>query len=152
MLIVSGIPRSGTSMVMQILQSLGIEIYTDGKRAADQFNRFGYFEHENTSYLPWSTDWMDEVGEKAIKIPMQALRYLPTDYQYKLIFISRNMRDVLESQHRMFGLNILQFDKLEAVYKKQTERVQEWAQEQVSFLNVDYEDKLIRQKISNWIK
>jgi hypothetical protein len=152
MLVVSGIPRSGTSMVMQILQSIGIEIYTDGKRMADQFNKFGYFEHENTSYLPWNTDWLEEVQEKAVKIPMQALRYLPTNYQYKVIFISRDIKDVLESQHRMFGLNISQFDKLEAVYKKQAKRVQEWAQKQVGLLNVDYSDKFIVQKIVEFFK
>ncbi len=100
-LVVSGLPRSGTSMMMQMLAAAGIEPFTDGKRAADDNNKKGYFEHEAVKGIVKDNSFLAEVGDKAIKIIAHLLMALPPKYRYRIIFMERELEEVLSSQHRM---------------------------------------------------
>ena len=101
--VVSGLPRSGTSMLMQMLAAGGVEVVTDELRQADTDNPRGYFEFEPVKSLAEADDasWLDAAHGKAIKIIASLLRYLPGDKTYKILFMERNLQEVLDSQKRM---------------------------------------------------
>ena len=101
MLVVSGLPRSGTSMMMQMLVAAGIEPFTDGVREPDENNKKGYFEHEAVKGILKNQDFLSEVGDKAVKIVAHLLMGLPKTNRYKIIFMERDLDEVLTSQHRM---------------------------------------------------
>ena len=104
-IIVSGLPRSGTSMLMKILEAGGIEIVTDGVRTADDDNPKGYYEFEKVKDLDKNKDksWLVELRGKAVKIVSYFLEHLPDNNNYKIIFIERNLREVIASQNKMLA-------------------------------------------------
>ncbi len=99
--VVSGLPRSGTSMMMQMLQAGGIEPYTDANREADSDNPRGYFEHQNAIRLGSDKSWLPEARNLAVKIVAQLLADLPHGEKYRVIFMDRDLRDVVRSQKVM---------------------------------------------------
>lgn len=104
--IVSGLPRSGTSMMMQMLEKGGLEIFTDKKRKADKNNPKGYYEHERVKNLARDKSWLKEASFKAVKIISHLLSHLPNNFKYKVIFMERNINEVLISQQKMLGKKI----------------------------------------------
>ena len=101
--VVSGLPRSGTSMMMQMLEAGGLEIVTDAERAADDDNPEGYYEFEKVKELNAGGDlaWLGECRGKAVKIISFLLMKLPADYRYRVIFLERDIDEVLASQKKM---------------------------------------------------
>ncbi len=99
--VVSGLPRSGTSMMMQMLEAGGINVLTDGLRTADEDNLKGYFEYEKVKALKTDQSWLPEAGGKAVKIISELLKYLPDTHTYRIIFMRRAMEEVLASQRQM---------------------------------------------------
>jgi hypothetical protein len=130
-IVVTGLPRSGTSLMMQILQSMGIAIFTDNKRLPDQSNPNGYFEHELVKTIENDTSWLKYVQGKAIKIVSPLLIYLPQDYEYKIIFMNRDLNEILFSQNKMLSLNNVQnqdikTNTLKEILKKDLNRAKTW--------------------------
>ncbi|MEW6379639.1 MAG: sulfotransferase domain-containing protein [bacterium] len=103
--IVSGLPRSGTSMLMKILEAGGMQVVTDGLRTADTDNPKGYYELEKVKELDKGTDkaWLAELRGKAVKIVSYFLEHLPNNNNYKVIFIERNLQEVIASQNKMLA-------------------------------------------------
>jgi len=102
--IVSGLPRSGTSLMMQILQSAGIPIATDKKRRADENNPKGYLEIDNIiRKIRTRPEYIFNYDGKAIKITSPGVPYLPF-WNYKVIYMERNIDEVLDSMEKMIGL------------------------------------------------
>lgn len=100
--IVSGLPRSGTSMMMSALKAGGMPLMTDEVREADPNNPKGYYEFERVKKLSKGDDaWLDSASGKAVKVISALLEYLPPDYQYQVIFMERNIHEILASQRRM---------------------------------------------------
>ena len=99
--IVSGLPRSGTSMMMQALKNGGMEILSDNIRRADENNPKGYLEYEKVKTLPKENRWLLQADGKAVKIIAQLLRYIPLDARYKIIFMERDLDEILASQEKM---------------------------------------------------
>ena len=102
-LIVSGLPRSGTSMMMRMLDRTGIDPLVDHERRPDDDNPLGYYEFERVKKLPeGDTGWMDDAKGKVVKIISELLLHLPTTgYDYKVIFMQRAIQEVLASQRKM---------------------------------------------------
>jgi hypothetical protein len=100
---VTGLPRSGTSMLMKMLEAGGIEIVSDGMRTADNDNPKGYYELEKVKQLDKGSDksWLKEFRGQAIKIVTYFLNQLPDSNLYKVIFIERNLDEVMASQNKM---------------------------------------------------
>ncbi len=103
MTVVSGLPRSGTSMMMQMLVNGGMEAFTDDKRAADENNKKGYYEHDAIKALGQNVQILQQVGDKVVKIISHLLEHLPVLYQYKIVFMDREIDEVMNSQHKMLG-------------------------------------------------
>jgi predicted AlkP superfamily phosphohydrolase/phosphomutase/tetratricopeptide (TPR) repeat protein len=99
--VVSGLPRSGTSMIMQMLAAGGLPVLTDGLRGADADNPRGYFEYEPVRNLYRDGAWIKEAKGKAVKIVAPLLPYLPAGFAYRVILIERHLDEVLESQSQM---------------------------------------------------
>lgn len=104
-IVVSGLPRSGTSVVMQMLQAGGATILTDHVRAADDDNPRGYLEYEPVKHLATATDthWLRKARGQAVKVISYLLPYLPDDNCYDVIFVERDLREVVASQDRMLA-------------------------------------------------
>jgi predicted Zn-dependent protease len=101
--IVSGLPRSGTSMLMQMLEAGGWPVYCDGVRAADASNPRGYYECEAVKRLGTCNDWLGTVGGQALKVVAPLLPELPRDCRYRVLFLERNLDEIIASQGRMLA-------------------------------------------------
>ena len=99
--VVSGLPRSGTSMLMQALSAGGMAVLTDHQRVADEDNPRGYLELELAKQIQQDTSWLAQAQGRAVKLVSSLLRHLPREYRYKIIFMQRDMAEVLASQHEM---------------------------------------------------
>ncbi len=101
-IVVSGLPRSGTSMMMKILSEGGLSIVTDELRSADVDNPNGYFELETVKQMSaGNVAWLANAGGKVVKVISALLEYLPSDHTYKIIFMEREIREILASQRKM---------------------------------------------------
>ena len=99
--IVSGLPRSGTSLMMQMLAAGGMTLLTDYERKADEDNPRGYCEWEPIKSLPKRPDLIDEAEGKVVKVITQLLMAIPEGRDYKVIFMERPLPEVLASQDEM---------------------------------------------------
>ena len=114
--IVTGPPRSGTSLAMQLLQSLGIEPITDEKRKADDFNAAGYFEHEKIKNWTFDDQWLDGQRGRSVKIVAPLLVKAPLPEGPKIILaMRRESQALLQSQRHLMGAESapLQWDELD---------------------------------------
>ena len=101
--VVSGLPRSGTSKAMKMLEAGGLAVVTDGLRTADEDNPKGYYEDERVKDLHQAGDktWLRESRGKVIKIISFLLKSLPADNNYKVLFMHRNLKEIVASQNKM---------------------------------------------------
>ena len=99
--IVSGLPRSGTSLMMQMLAAGGMPILSDGERRADVDNPRGYLEWERIKQLPKDPGCIAEAEGKAVKVISQLLLSLPAQHEYRVIFMQRPLPEVMASQDEM---------------------------------------------------
>lgn len=100
-IVVSGLPRSGTSMMMQMLEAGGIPAMTDRIRKADADNPKGYYEFEKVKRIKHDNSWMEECPGKAVKMISALLYDLPPRNRYKIVFMKRDVREVIASQNAM---------------------------------------------------
>lgn len=99
--VVSGLPRSGTSMMMGMLAAGGLPVLMDDMRPRDADNPRGYFEYGPVKRLRQNTSWFPMARGKAIKVVSPLLTALPLAFRYNIIFMERNLDDVLASQRIM---------------------------------------------------
>src|SRR6202795_633569 len=99
--IVSGLPRSGTSLMMQMLEAGGLPVLSDGERKADTDNPRGYLEWERIKQLPKQPALIAEAEGKVVKVISQLLLSLPEGHEYRVIFMQRPLPEVLKSQDEM---------------------------------------------------
>ena len=102
--VVSGLPRSGTSMMMKMLVEGGLPVLTDEIRRADDDNPNGYFELEVVRKLKeGNVAWLNEANGKVVKVISSLLEHLPQQYTYRIIFMERELKEVLASQKKMLN-------------------------------------------------
>jgi hypothetical protein len=101
-IVVSGLPRSGTSMMMKMLEAGGVPIVTDGERVADDDNPEGYYELERVKQMPnGDVGWLSDARQKAVKVISALLKHLPATEQYRVLFMRRAYPEILASQRKM---------------------------------------------------
>jgi hypothetical protein len=145
-IIVSGLPRSGTSMMMKMLEAGGIASLTDNLRTADEDNPKGYYEFERVKKMPdGDTTWVEDAQGKTVKVISALLEHLPDDYSYHVLFMERKMEEILASQTKMLIRSAKPADKvsdeeLAEMYVKHLTKVKTWLADQPNFsvLYVDY--------------
>jgi len=138
--VISGLPRSGTSMLMKMPIAGGVELFTDDIRKPNEDNPKGYFELEKVKALHEDTDklWLGDAKGKAIKVISYLLRDLPETFCYKVIFLNRNLAEVNASQKRMLirkGQSVDPAEDEEAirVQQKHLMDVQDWLEQESDF-------------------
>ncbi|NUQ83847.1 MAG: sulfotransferase domain-containing protein [Anaerolineales bacterium] len=149
-IVVSGLPRSGTSMMMKMLEAGGLPILTDNLRAPDANNPNGYYEFERVKQLPEGDyGWLPEAGGKVVKIVTGLIMHLPSDYKYKVIFMQRAMKEVLSSQKKMLGRlgkedDRIEDEKMRKIYQEHLKQVNAWLAKQpnMDVLYVNYNTML----------
>ena len=99
--IVSGLPRSGTSLMMKMLVNAGLSPVLDNLRKADTDNLGGYFEYEKVKDLGKDSSWLKDITSKLIKIISFYLESLPDNLNYRIVFMERNIDEILASQKKM---------------------------------------------------
>lgn len=141
--VVSGLPRSGTSMMMKMLEAGGMQILTDNLRAADENNPKGYYEYERVKKLKdGDVAWVETAQGKVVKVISALLEHLPTNYQYKIIFMRRDINEILASQKKMLSVmgqsnGDVTDEQLASIYQKHLARTEGWLARQPN-LNVIY--------------
>ncbi len=157
--IVSGLPRSGTSLMMQMLAKGGVDILTDENRKADDSNPKGYYEYDPVMSIHKDNSWLDKAQNKGLKVVAPLLKYLSPKYRYKIIFMTRDLNEVVKSQQIMRrkdpeALPVTLFE----TYKKILKGVKVWDINEpgVELIYIDYKDVLsntqeIIQKVTSFI-
>jgi hypothetical protein len=141
--IVSGLPRSGTSLMMQMLAAGGIAPFTDGQRLADDDNPRGYFELEQVKRLKHDAAWLADVRGKAVKVISQLLFDLPATERYRIVFMQRDLDEVLASQEKMIartGGKAAPRAAMRTAFSAHLAKLDAWlaGQPHMSVLRVDY--------------
>ena len=143
--IVSGLPRSGTSMMMKMLAEGGLPILTDEVRGADDDNPNGYFELETVRKLKEGNfEWLKEADGKVVKVISALLENLPQQYSYKIIFMERALKEVLASQKKMLDhrgtISKVSDEEMEQQLHKHLSAIRPWLvrQPNIDVLYVNY--------------
>jgi hypothetical protein len=145
--IVSGLPRSGTSMMMKMLAGGGLEPLTDNIRTADEDNPKGYFEFERVKQIENDKAWLEDARGRVVKLISALLKHLPPSYNYKVIFMRRAMPEILASQRQMLvrrgePADSVPDDKMAAMFDKHVAQVESWlaGQPNIETMYVSYND------------
>src|SRR5262249_49937914 len=145
--IVSGLPRSGTSMMMKMLAAGGLELLTDNIRTPDEDNPKGYFEFERVKQIEHDKAWLEDARSRVVKLVSALLKHLPPSYEYKVIFMKRAMPEILASQRQMLirrgePADKAADDKMAGMFNKHVAQVEAWLAEQpnIDVLYVNYNE------------
>jgi ElaB/YqjD/DUF883 family membrane-anchored ribosome-binding protein len=138
-------------MMMQMLDAGGIPALTDNIRTADEDNPKGYYEFEAVKRLQEDSSWVADAGGKVVKMVYRLLYDLPPNQQYRVVFMQRDLKEVIASQEAMLSrlgkpAAGLPPERLADVYRKHLNDVEQWLHEQPNFdvLYVKYRDVLER--------
>ena len=147
--IVSGLPRSGTSMMMSMLQAGGMELLTDEIREADEDNPKGYHEFELVKQVDKDQSWLPAARGKVVKMISALLNKLPSGSTYKVIFMERNIDEVLASQNKMLirrgeSTDTVSDKAMKELYNRHLRLIKGWLNQQSNFdvLYLSYNDIL----------
>jgi len=145
--IVAGLPRSGTSMMMRMLEAGGMEVAVDNVRQADEDNPRGYYEFERVKDIRQDRSWLNGLEDKVVKMVSMLLFDLPSDKRYKIVFMKRNMQEILSSQRIMLdrrGEKGQSPEEMAVMYEKHLGEIEKWLREQgnVEVLFVNYNEML----------
>jgi predicted AlkP superfamily phosphohydrolase/phosphomutase/tetratricopeptide (TPR) repeat protein len=160
--VVSGLPRSGTSMMMQMLAAGGMSLLADGRRTADDNNPRGYFELERVKQLQTDNSWLGDARGKAIKVVAPLIPHLPQGHRYRVVFMHREADEILASQQNMLArlrregaqLGDKQLKHLFA--KQQSQAKKMLAEHGVPLLEIDYREAIeqpeeVSQRVSEFL-
>ncbi|MCP4667393.1 MAG: sulfotransferase [Deltaproteobacteria bacterium] len=149
--IVSGLPRSGTSMMMQVIKAGGIQVLTDHIRPWDEDNPRGYYEFEPVKHTKKDASWIPGARGKVVKVIYRLLYDLPSDFTYRVVFMQRDLGEVLASQKKMLersgrkGTDVGDA-RLKELFQNELDRFDKWIAKQTHFsrLDVFYEKMITR--------
>ena len=140
LIVVSGLPRSGTSLMMGALAAGGLPVVSDGARAADSHNPKGYFEDRRVLTLVEDAEWLRDHQGQGVKILSHLLRAIPSSLPVKVIFMRRPLPQVLASQSAMLGKAGGEDSALASLIARDLTQTLEWLDEQprMATLQVSY--------------
>jgi hypothetical protein len=148
--IVSGLPRSGTSLMMRMLNAGGIPALCDEQRTPDADNPNGYYEFEDVKSLESYDSWLPRAPGHAVKMVYSLLKHLPVDREYRVIFMRRHFEEILQSQKTMLERQGLVTDipdaTLKTLFERELRQFYSWVstQKHLKLINVSYNELLSR--------
>jgi len=139
-LVITGLPRSGTSLMMQIIDKAGVPVMSDGKREKDISNPQGYFELEAVKGIVRDNSFLDETVGKAIKIVAPLPMFLNLKHNYRAIFMRREMDEVLRSQEVMLNKDqTAEREKFRGIYETHLAKTYKFFQDNdIPYIEVNY--------------
>jgi len=147
--VVSGLPRSGTSMMMKMIEAGGLEVLQDFERTADADNPKGYYEFERVKQIKTDKAWLPQAVGKVVKAISLLLMELPPGYEYRVVFMERDIPEVLASQRKMLlrrgeDPDSVPDEKMTGIYTKHLAQVNKWIADQphVEAVYVKYSDAI----------
>ena len=166
LIIVSGLPRSGTSLMMQMLEAAGVPIVSDGTRKANESNSKGYFEDERVKRLATGGDpeWLTGCRGQAIKIVLPVITHAPMDLPQKIIFMERPAEEVVRSQRAMLKRDgkigsTSEDDRLSEIFADYLKNFNDYARSRdaIAVLPIHYHDVLndpetVARKVAAFVK
>ena len=150
--IVSGLPRSGTSMMMKMLEAGGLPLLIDHLRIPDADNPAGYYEFEAVKKLDKGDfRWLADAQGKGLKVIAALLSHLPSAYTYRILFMRREMSEILASQRKMLlnrgaDPNKIDDTAMAQLFERHLGKVLSWIDQQPNMrkLDVNY-NQLLRE-------
>ncbi|MEX1019002.1 MAG: sulfotransferase [Litorilinea sp.] len=150
-IVVSGLPRSGTSMMMKMLEAGGLAVLSDFQRTADADNPEGYYEFERVKGLDkGDTAWVKDAHGKVVKVISALLEHLPQGHAYRVIFMHRRIDEVLASQQKMIQRRGQANPKvgdteMQEIFGKHVAKTTSWLEQQPNFavLDINYNELLL---------
>jgi hypothetical protein len=141
-LVVTGLPRSGTSLMMQILEKVPLEIMTDNLRKSDINNPEGYYELEAVKGIVRNNQFLRDCEGKVVKIVAPLVQFINLEFKYKVIFMRRNMEEILMSQEKMLAKDqSSEREKFKTIYNLHLKKTSEFlTSNQIPFLEVEYHE------------
>jgi hypothetical protein len=148
-IIVSGLPRSGTSLMMQMLDRGGVEVLTDHVRQADTDNPRGYYEWEMVKRIKQDVSWLPQARGKAVKMVSQLLYELPANEKYRIVFMERDLEEMLVSQEKMLerlNRKAAPREEMKRSYAVHLDRLHQWLSQQsnMAVIRVNYNELIER--------
>lgn len=147
--IVSGLPRSGTSMMMKAIDAGGIEPIIDHIRKADEDNPKGYYEFEPVKKTKEDASWLAGASGKVVKMVYRLLYDLPTGYEYRVVFTQRDLTEVLASQKKMLERSgkaggAISDEQMAALFSAELDKCDKWLAKQDNFkvLYINHRDMI----------
>jgi hypothetical protein len=148
-IIVSGLPRSGTSMMMKAIHAGGIEPIIDNIRKADEDNPKGYYEFELVKKTKEDASWIKDASGKVVKMVYRLLYDLPSNHQYRVVFMQRDLKEILDSQSKMLERSGksgggIPDEQMKALFEAELSKCKKWLAEQSNFkvLYIDHRDMI----------
>ena len=146
-LIVSGLPRSGTSLCMRMLEAGGVPVLVDNLRESDDDNPNGYYEFEPVKQTRLDPSWVRDAGGKAVKMVYRLLYDLPPQFCYRVLFMRRNILEILASQRKMLERNGLptdtvQDDEMQQLFESELAESRRWMRQQshLEVIEINYNE------------
>jgi hypothetical protein len=160
--IVSGLPRSGTSMMMRMLEAGGMDVAVDNIREADEDNPKGYYELEKVKDIKNDYSWLDNVQGKVVKMVSMLLYELPSTRDYNIIFMQRDIGEILASQRTMLqrkgNRSDINDEEMGKLFNRHLEEIENWLAGQknmrvsyISYKNVIEDPRNIAQVINHFL-
>ena len=160
--IVSGLPRSGTSMMMRMLEAGGMDVAVDNIREADEDNPKGYYELEKVKDIKNDYSWLDNVQGKVVKMVSMLLYELPSTRDYNIIFMQRDIGEILASQRTMLqrkgNRSDINDEEMGKLFNRHLEEIENWLAGQknmrvfyINYKNVIEDPRKIAQVISHFL-
>lgn len=141
--------------MMRMLEAGGVNLVVDDIRSADDDNPKGYYEDDRVKNLKEDNSWLMSLNDTAVKIVSLLLYHLPKTKEYKIIFMLRDMKEILSSQKRMLerqnnGTDDIDDEALSGKFNDHLKKIQRWIKQQdyIECLYVDYRD-VIKQPLEN---
>jgi hypothetical protein len=148
-IIVSGLPRSGTSMMMKAIDAGGIEPIIDHIRKADEDNPKGYYEFELVKKTKEDASWIKDAPGKVVKMVYRLLYDLPAEHQYRVVFMQRDLKEILDSQSKMLERSGksgggIPDEQMKALFQAELSKCKKWLAQQPNFkaLYIDHRDMI----------
>jgi len=148
--VVSGLPRSGTSLLMQMLAAGGLPPLTDQARPTDAGNPRGYYECEAVKHLATESRWLATAYSHAVKIVCPLVLLLPATHNYRILLMRRSIEEIVTSQRSLLALyakpgSVVADARLAEMFARQLGQAESWmrAQPHVAFLTVEYRQTLL---------
>jgi hypothetical protein len=141
-IVVTGLPRSGTSLMMQILDRAGIPILQDGKRESDISNPKGYYELEAVKGIVQDNSFLDGAEGQAVKIVAPLPLHMNTSNNYRVIFMRRDLEEILKSQEKMLNKDqTSEREKYRTIYEFHLKKTYRFFKEHnIPFMDVSYNE------------